>query len=246
MGRALLQVAEDRSDIEVVGGIGSHQETGGAVPVVTLDAAADLISAAEVIVDFSTVTATATLLDTHGELLAERALVVGTTGLDQSVAARLDALAARAPVLTAANFSPGVNLLLGLAEKAAAALDGASYDIEIVEAHHRRKVDAPSGTALALGEAAARGRGVDLRDVRRDGRSGDTGTRPDGEIGFHAIRAGGTVGEHRVVFGGERERIELVHEALDRSVFAAGALSAAVWLAERGAGRWTMRDVLGI
>ena len=246
MGRALLQVAAERSDIDVIGGMASGSDRMGNVPVVALEDAADLIESADAVVDFSSASATRTLLDAHAGILAECALVVGTTGLGDDVTERLRVLSGRAPVLTAANFSLGVNLLLSLTERVAAALDASDYDIEIIEAHHRRKVDAPSGTALALGEAAAKGRGVGLTDVRRDGRSGDTGERPHGEIGFHAVRAGGIVGEHRVVFGGERERVELVHEAFDRSVFAAGALTAAVWLAGRDAGQWTMRDVLGL
>ena len=118
--------------------------------------------------------------------------------------------------------------------------------MEMVEAHHRRKEDAPSGTALALGEAVAAGRGVELAEVRRDGRSGRPGARPGGEIGFHALRGGDVVGEHQVLFLGERDRLELVHRASDRALFAEGALRAARWLAGRAPGRYTMRDVLGL
>jgi len=255
MGETLLQLARERSDIVVTGGIaresGSDAGTDDArpdtgVPVRTLEDAHDLMGECDVVIDFSTAAATAKLIDTSGDALAGRAVVIGTTGLDADTVRHLDALASRAAVLTAANFSLGVNLLLGLTERVSAALDPAGYDIEIVEAHHRRKVDAPSGTAIALGEAAARGRRVNLHDVRRDGRSGETGMRPDGEIGFHAVRGGGTIGEHRVQFAGERERIELVHEALDRSVFAQGALTAARWIAGREPGRYTMLDVLGL
>jgi 4-hydroxy-tetrahydrodipicolinate reductase len=137
-----------------------------------------------------------------------------------------------------------VNVLLSLVRDAARALEG--YDVEIVEAHHRRKEDAPSGTALALGEAVADGRGLTLDRVRRDGRSGRPGPRPDGEIGFHAVRGGQVVGDHEVLFLGEMERVELVHRASDRTLFAAGALRAARWLSGRPAGRYTMLDVLGI
>jgi 4-hydroxy-tetrahydrodipicolinate reductase len=246
MGRTLLRLAEERPDVEVTGGLASAADASFAVPVVSLDDAARIVRDADVVIDFSTASASGMLLERAADLLDGRALVVGTTGLDEAARDRLDALAARTAVLTAANFSVGVNLLLGLTARVAAALDAASYDIEIVEAHHRRKVDAPSGTALALGEAAAAGRGVPLASVRRDGRSGETGVRPAGEIGIHALRGGGIVGEHRVVFAGERERIELVHEALDRAVFADGALKAATWIAGRGAGRFTMQDVLGL
>jgi 4-hydroxy-tetrahydrodipicolinate reductase len=246
MGRTLLRLAEERADIEVTGGLASGADATFAVPVVAMDDAAGIIRDADVVIDFSTAAATGMLLERAGDALDGRAIVVGTTGLSDATRDRLDALAVRAAVLTAANFSVGVNLLLGLTERVAAALDAASYDIEIVEAHHRRKVDAPSGTALALAEAAATGRGVALASVRRDARSGETGVRPAGEIGIHALRGGGIIGEHRVVFAGERERVELVHEALDRAVFADGALKAAAWMAGRGAGRFTMQDVLGL
>jgi 4-hydroxy-tetrahydrodipicolinate reductase len=246
MGQTLLGLARERSDVKVTGGIASESDTTREVPVLRLQDAADLITDCDVLIDFSSATATRALVESAGDELAGRALVIGTTGLDAATHEHLDSLAARTAVLTAANFSLGVNLLLGLTQRVAAALDPADYDIEIVEAHHRRKVDAPSGTAIALGEAAAAGRHVPLAEVRRDGRSGETGARAPGEIGFHAIRGGGTIGEHRVLFSGERERIELVHEALDRSVFAEGALTAACWIDGRGAGRFTMLDVLGL
>lgn len=246
MGRTLVRLAAERSDIEITGGIASSAENRSDIPVVPLKDAAGLIDDADVVVDFSTAAATRELLDRAAKAIRGRALVVGTTGLDETTQSDLDQLAQSSAVLTAANFSVGVNLLLGLTKRVAAALDAASYDIEIVESHHRRKIDAPSGTALALGEAAAAGRDVTLEDVRRDGRSGRTGARVEGEIGFHAVRGGGIVGEHRVMFAGERERIELVHDALDRAVFAEGALAAARWIAGREPGRWTMHDVLGL
>jgi 4-hydroxy-tetrahydrodipicolinate reductase len=246
MGRTLLRLARERGDIEITGGIASVSEAGAGPTVVPVEGAPTLIADCDVVIDFSAAAATRALLERAADAIAGRALVVGTTGLDASTLQRLDALASRAAVLTAANFSVGVNLLLGLTQRMAAALAPADYDIEIIEAHHRRKVDAPSGTALALGEAAARGRGVPLEQVRRDGRTGETGARPHGQIGFHAVRGGGIVGEHRVLFAGEMERIELAHEALDRAVFADGALTAARWIAGRGPGRWTMLDVLGL
>ena len=157
----------------------------------------------------------------------------------------LERAAERGAVLQAANFSVGVNLLLALAERAAAVL-GDDYDVEIVEAHHRRKADAPSGTALALGESVAAGRGVKLGEVRVDGRSGRPGERARGEIGFHALRGGEIVGEHEVAFIGAKERVTLGHVASDRALFAEGALRAARWIAGKPAGRYTMADVLGL
>lgn len=246
MGQALARLAAE-DGVEVVGGIG--RLAGGpepAFPVVEQSsAAADLLQRSDVVVDFSSPGLLRALLDEHGERLAGKALVVGTTGLSDADRERLAAQASRTAVLVAANFSVGVNLLLSLAEQAARAL-GEEFDVEIVEAHHRRKVDAPSGTALVLGEAVARGRAVELGSVRRDGRSGETGERPRGEIGFHSLRGGDVVGEHRVQLIGERERVELAHVATDRELFAAGALRAARWMRGRPAGEYSMRDVLDL
>jgi len=254
MGRLLLQLARERDDVRIVGGIGRAGSAGSDragdqaadATVVDIDHAPDLIANADVVIDVSAPAGTRALLDGAGDALAGRALVIGTTGLDAATQLRINELGSRSAVLTAANFSLGVNLLLGLAERVAAVLDPSAYDIEIVEAHHRGKADAPSGTALALGTAAARGRNISLESVRRDGRTSDTGARREGEIGFHAVRGGGIAGEHRVLFAGVRELIELRHEALDRAVFADGALAAACWLARRDAGRYTMQDVLGL
>ena len=210
------------------------------------DGADELIREADVVLDVSAPPFLAGVLDAHGDALAGRALVVGTTGLDDALVQRLDALAERSAVLVAANFSIGVNLLLALVEEAARRLPAKRYDVEIVEAHHRGKVDAPSGTALALGRAVATGRGKELEPLRRDGRSGHTGERATGEVAFHAIRGGGVAGDHRVYFLGARERLELAHSAADRSLFAEGALVAARWIAGRAAGRYTMRQVLGL
>ncbi len=148
-------------------------------------------------------------------------------------------------MVVAANMSVGVNLLLGLTRRVADVL-GPEYDIEIVEMHHRHKVDAPSGTALALGEAAAAGRGVALEDAALRVRDGHTGPRPAGAIGFATLRGGDVVGEHTVIFAGEGERLELTHKATSRSVFAAGAVRAAQWCEGRAPGLYTMRDVLGL
>lgn len=239
MGRTLGRLAADDPGVEVVGGL--DREAGGPL-LRTPEEAGVLLADAEVVVDFSAPEFLRRLLETQEGIPA---LVVGTTGLGAEEERLLDALAERAPVLVAANFSVGVNLLLALAEEAARILEE-GYDVEIVEAHHRRKEDAPSGTALALGEAVARGRGVSLEEVRRDGRSGRPGARPVGEIGFHALRGGDVPGEHRVMYIGDRERIELGHLAQDRALFAEGALRAARWIVGRPAGRYGMRDVLGL
>lgn len=248
MGRALARLAADDGATTLVGGIGrddSAEPPDGYPALATPAAAAPLLRDADALIDFSAPDFLAEILRAQADALAGRALVVGTTGLDADGERLLAAAAERSPVLVAANFSVGVNLLLALAQRAAAAL-GEEYDVEIVEAHHRRKEDAPSGTALALGEAVAAGLGVPLADVRRDGRSGRPGARPAGEIGFHAVRGGEVVGEHQVLFLGGMDRIELVHRAADRALFADGALRAARWLVGRPAGRYSMMDVLGL
>ena len=241
MGRAIARIARNAGGFELIGGIARSSEPTMVIP----EEAGPLIASSQVVIDVSRPDFLGRILELHGERLAGRALIVGTTGLQQEQEAALDALARRAAVLVAANFSLGVNLLLELVRRAANALPPSEFDAEIVEAHHRDKVDAPSGTALALANAVTNGRGTELDTQRRDGRSGRTGVRPAGQIGLHAVRGGGVVGEHRVLFLGTRERIELAHAALDRDVFAEGALAAARWLAGRQPGRYTMADVLG-
>ncbi|HEX8393038.1 MAG TPA: 4-hydroxy-tetrahydrodipicolinate reductase [Longimicrobium sp.] len=248
MGTQLARMIGEEDGMALAGGIGRIPERGcdiGCPVVATPETAGEWIRHADVVIDFSSPELLARLLEMHGDVLAGVALVIGTTGLDEDDQRRIDAQARRSPVLQAANFSVGVNVLLALAQKAAAAL-GTEYDVEIVEAHHRRKVDAPSGTALALGESVAAGRGVALADVRVDGRSGRPGERPVGEVGFHSVRGGDIVGEHEVMFIGERERVTLGHVAQDRALFAEGALRAAKWLAGRAPGAYSMRDVLGL
>jgi 4-hydroxy-tetrahydrodipicolinate reductase len=248
MGTTLAALMADDDSVSLLGGIGRMPEKGcdiGCPVVETPETVGHWLRDADVVIDFSSPELLRRLLETHGEHLEGTALVVGTTGLAPKEQAMLARAAERSAVLQAANFSVGVNLLLALAERAAAVL-GDDYDVEIVEAHHRRKVDAPSGTALALGESVARGRGVDLASVRVDGRSGNSGERPRGEVGFHSLRGGDVVGEHRVMFIGERERIELAHLAQDRALFAEGALRAAKWIAGKQAGTYTMRDVIGL
>jgi len=251
MGRALAALAAASADFRLVGGIArsrrvppdpAAQAYGRIEPP---ESARAILEEADVLLDFSAPEQLARLLAEQAEALAGRALVVGTTGLGPEHAALLDAAARQSPVVVAANFSVGANVLLGLVERAAHLLPAAGYDVEIVEAHHRRKADAPSGTALELGRAVAAARGAALEALRRDGRSGRTGERPVGEVAFHAVRGGDVVGEHRVLFLGARERLELAHAATDRAVFAEGALLAARWAAGRPPGRYGMADVLG-
>lgn len=173
-----------------------------------------------------------------------QAYVLGTTGLTEEELAAVDAAAKEIPLCFAPNFSLGINLLLELVKRAASVLDE-SYDIELVEMHHRHKKDAPSGTALGLAQAAAEGRQVALEKVACYGRHGIVGERPVGEIGIHALRGGSVVGDHTVLFAADEERIELTHKATSRAVFAKGALRAAEWLQGKPAGLYNMRHVLG-
>lgn len=194
----------------------------------------------DVVIDFSTPEGFDTALgycESRGV-----ALVSGTTGIDAAQRARLDAAAAKIPVLYAANFSLGVAVLTRLLRDAASALP--DWDLEIVEAHHARKADAPSGTALALGRAAAAARGQDFDKVAVLSRAGQVGARAVGAIGFAAVRAGDIVGEHTVLLAGRRERIELTHRAFDNAIFARGALAAAAWLAGKPPGAYSLDDVL--
>jgi 4-hydroxy-tetrahydrodipicolinate reductase len=183
--------------------------------------------------------------DDYGCVPAEAALQAAQVVIDFSAPAASAELAGKIAVVKSGNFSLGVNLLAGLVRQAAAKLGG-DYDIEVFEAHHRRKVDAPSGTALMLGEAAAEGRGVALGEAEVRARDGQTGPRPAGAIGFSVMRAGGIVGEHSVVFAADDEIITLSHSARDRALFARGAVEAALWAAGRPAGLYGMDDVLGL
>lgn len=198
---------------------------------------------ADAVIDFTAPAATVR----HAEIAARTgtALVVGTTGMQPE---HLDALAVAAKstvIVQAPNMSVGVNLLMALTEQVAATL-GIEYDIEVVEMHHRHKVDAPSGTALGLGKAAAQGRGVPLDSVYEAVRDGITGPRKPGNIGFATLRGGGVIGDHTVIFAAEGEQIELTHKAADRSLFAKGAIRAARWCEGRPAGLYSMKDVLGL
>lgn len=211
--------------------------------VIVQDDPLEVFAKAQAVIDFTSPDATVA----HAELAAQaRAVhVIGTTGLSDAHLEKLTAAARHATIIRAGNMSLGVNLLTKLTQKVAAALD-ADFDIEIVEAHHRHKVDAPSGTALMLGEAAAEGRHVQLKTVSDRGRDGVTGARKRGDIGFSAIRGGDIVGEHDVIFAADGERIILRHIATDRRIFARGAVKAAIWGQGRAPGEYDMMDVLGL
>ena len=240
MGRAVAAVAEGDDRFAVAACFDRDGAAGyGLVP------RAKALDGARVAIDFTTPAATVSL----AEECAERggpALVVGSTGLDAAQDTVLARAGERIAIVRSGNFSLGVNLLAGLVRRAAAALDPRDFDIEVFEAHHRRKVDAPSGTALMLGEAAAQGRGVALAEVSERARDGAAGPRAPGAIGFSVMRGGGIVGEHSVVFAAEDEILTLSHSARDRSLFARGALAAALWVADRPPGLYDMQDVLGL
>jgi 4-hydroxy-tetrahydrodipicolinate reductase len=215
----------------------------GATGLKVTDDAAALFAAVDAVLDFS-VPAT---LAAHAALAAKSgtAYVVGTTGLEHEHFAALQQAAKACAIVQSFNMSLGVNILAGLTRQVAAAL-GEDWDIEIVEMHHRMKVDAPSGTAILLGEQAAKGRGVTLDDVADRGRDGITGARKAGHIGFAALRGGNVAGEHSVIFAADNERIELTHKATDRSIFARGAVRAAMWAHGKPPGLYDMNDVLGL
>ena len=216
---------------------------GAALGVPVTDDPLQAFAKAQAVIDFTTPTATVEFAALAAQARAVH--VVGTTGLEPEHHRKLDLAAHHAVIIQAGNMSLGVNLLTRLTQKVAAALD-ADWDIEIVEVHHRMKVDAPSGTALMLGDAAAAGRGVRLEAARVSGRDGITGARARGAIGFSAIRGGDVVGEHDVIFAADGERIILRHLATDRSIFARGALKAALWGQGQKPGRYDMMDVLGL
>jgi len=201
------------------------------------------LAAAEVLVDFTRPEGSLSHLDAC--LKHAKAMVIGTTGFSELQMARISQGAKRIAVVLSPNFAVGVNVVFQLAQTAAKAL-GDAYDVEIVEAHHRHKVDAPSGTALMLGQLVAKALGRDLGQVATHGRKGDTGERPAKAIGFHAIRGGDIVGEHTVIFAGTGERVEVTVRSQSRMTYAAGALRAAKWLKGKGPGLYDMFDVLGL
>ena len=253
MGRAVTRVVTASADAEVVGACTEpgHETVGqdvgelaglGSLGVAVTGDAAEALAGADVAIDFTLPAAV------PGNLLACQAnecrLVMGTTGLTADHVGLIDQASEEISMLYGRNLSIGVNVFTELARQAARFLDG-DWDVEITEAHHRFKVDAPSGTALQLGEAVADERGQNLDDVAIIGRSGHTGARPPGGIGISSIRAGNIVGDHTVAFVSDTETVELTHHAVDRELFASGALRAAHWLKNQPAGLYGMRDVLG-
>lgn len=216
---------------------------GAALGVIVTDQPLDAFAKAQAVIDFTAPEATLEFAALAAQARAVH--VIGTTGMSAEQIERLKPAARHAVIIRAGNMSLGVNLLTLLTKRVAAALDD-DFDIEVIEAHHNRKVDAPSGTALMLGQAAADGRGVSLDDMADRGRDGITGARQRGHIGFSAIRGGDIVGEHDVLFAAPGERIVLRHIATDRAVFARGALKAALWGQGQGPGEYDMVDVLGL
>ena len=254
MGRNNIAAVTTNPELRLVGGTerAGHpalgQDLGSLAGITSLDLRATddlagLVAAADVLIEFSSPDASLEHLAVIAA--AGKAHVLGTTGLSPEQMRTLTDLARNCPVMWSANMSLGVNLLLSLAERVAATLD-ADWDAEIIEMHHRHKVDAPSGTAIALGKAVASGRKVVLDEMAVRSRDGLTGARPVGSIGFACLRGGDVVGEHVVLFAGEAERIELAHRATDRKIFARGAARAARWLAGRPPGLYGMADVLGL
>lgn len=254
MGRMLLKQVSETEGAEIAGGL--EAKGGGAVGqdlgrlagleplgVAVSDDPAAVFAAADVVIDFTVPEATVA----NAKAAAETgcALVIGTTGLSKDQQAEIARAAERVAVVQAGNMSLGVNLLMQTAKQVAAAL-GLDWDVEVVEMHHRWKIDAPSGTALMLGRAAAEGRGQDHDKVAVGGRHGHTGAREKGQIGYAALRGGNVVGEHSIVFAADNERVTLSHTATDRAIFAAGAVRAAMWTEGRPPGLYGMVDVLGL
>jgi 4-hydroxy-tetrahydrodipicolinate reductase len=245
MGRTLIEGVLADPELELVAALDAPgtPAIGQAAGALRITADLGALAAADVLVDFTR--PEGTLAHLEACLKLGKRLVVGTTGFSEAQAAPIAEAARRIPIVLSPNFAIGVNVVFRLAQTAARAL-GDAYDVEIVEAHHRHKVDAPSGTALKLGELVAQALGRDLGQVATHGRHGDTGERPAKAIGFHAIRGGDIVGEHTVIFAGSGERVEVSVRSQSRSTYAAGALRAAKWLAGRAPGLYDMFDVLGL
>jgi len=254
MGRALIQAVAATKGLTLAGAVDAPGaavigrdagELAGLGPngIKVVSDVAPLLKGADGLIEFTVPAAT----PAFAELTAAAGLVhvIGTTGHSAAEEAAIAKAASRAIVVKSGNMSLGVNLLAALTKRVAKTL-GEDYDIEIVEMHHNKKIDAPSGTALLLGRAAAEGRGIDLAQHAARGRDGITGARRSGDIGFAALRGGTVVGEHSVIFAGPAERVELVHRAEDRMIFARGAVHAALWARGRKPGLYTMADVLGL
>jgi 4-hydroxy-tetrahydrodipicolinate reductase len=254
MGRTLVKAIADSKDFSLVGALedarspllGRDAGVLAGLPengVRLVDDAAPLLAKADGIIDFTTPVATVAFAALAAK--AGKVHIIGTTGLSAADETKIKDAAKSAVIVKSGNMSLGVNLLAALTRRVAKTLDS-SFDIEILEMHHNQKVDAPSGTALMLGRAAAEGRGIDLDRNSVRSRDGNTGARHAGDIGFANLRGGTVVGEHTVIFAGPAERIELVHKAEDRMIFARGALHAAVWARNRKPGLYSMADVLGL
>lgn len=237
MGQAVAKTAQGREDVRVAARF--DREPGG--DLVSRDEA---LAQADAVIDFTGPGASAELAAHCASLARAPALIIGSTGFspEQEAAIRAHQADGKLVIVKAGNFSLGVNMLMGLVRQAAAALPARDWDIEVFEAHHRRKLDAPSGTALMLGRAAADGREISLPDTVQPDRNG---ARVSGEIGFSVLRGGGIIGEHSVVFAGEEEVLTLSHSATDRGLFARGALAAALWAKGKPPGLYDMQDVLG-
>jgi len=254
MGQTLTRVLSETEGCVIAGGVDTKGaacigrdigEVAGLEPigVSITDDAIPLFASVDGVLDFTSPKATATFAGLAAQ--ARIVHVIGTTGFTQDDEAKIAAAARHATIIKAGNMSLGVNLLASLTKQVAKAL-GPEFDIEILEMHHRHKRDAPSGTSLLLGNAAAEARGISLADKGVWTRKGDVGPRNDGDIGFAALRGGDVVGEHKVIFAGPGERIELAHIATDRGIFARGAVRAALWGRGRGPGLYSMADVLGL
>jgi len=248
MGQVLQSLVAARADMALAARIDRPEAAGladGAHSETPLLAAPDALSLCDVIVDFSTAAAS-TQLATLAAAAGGPALVIGATGFAPDQEAAIARAAAKIAIVKSGNFSLGVNMLALLVEEAARRLGPEAWDVEILEAHHRRKVDAPSGTALLLGDAAARARGETPETARLPPRAGLGGARRQGGVGYASLRGGGIVGDHSVIFAAEDEIITLSHSARDRSLFGRGALAAAAWVMTASPGLYGMRDVLGV
>jgi 4-hydroxy-tetrahydrodipicolinate reductase len=254
MGRTLVQTVQATKGCQVMGAIEQKgslalgQDAGllagvGNIGVKIVDDPLPVFAKAEAVLDFTVPAASVEFAALAAQ--ARIVHVLGTTGFDAEQERKIEAAARHATIVKAGNMSLGVNLLVEITRRVAATLEAADFDIEIVEMHHKHKIDAPSGTALMLGRAAAEGRKVDLATHSVRVRDGHTGARPEGAIGFASLRGGNVVGEHTVVFAGENERVEITHKAADRAIFAKGAVKAALWGRGKGPGLFSMADVLG-
>jgi len=254
MGRVLTRIVHESEGLEVAGGLEPKGSTHvghdmgtlagiGEIGVKVSDHPLDLFTRIDGIIDFTAPAASLELAELSAQ--ARIVHVIGTTGMATADESKLKAAARHARIVKSGNMSLGVNLLAALVKEVAAALPE-EFDIEVMEMHHRHKVDSPSGTALMLGAAAAQGRGIDLTERSIRSRDGHTGARPGGAIGFATLRGGSVVGEHTVIFAGPDERVELVHKAQSRDIFARGAVTAARWAFDKKPGFYDMSDVLGL